>query len=106
MIDKKSFCSILEDCRRMEEYVDKLSEVNISLEDDHPYYTFVGHIIDMLDKQFNGEWVSYYFYERGCNGYEMRNEPTPLLWDENDREIWIHSDEELYDYLSKNCPEE
>lgn len=105
MIDKKSFCCLLEDCRNIESYVEKLSSVNISLDDDHPYYKFISHIIDFLDKQFNSDWVSYYFYERACDGMKMRGEPTPFLWDEHERAIWIHSDEELYDYLSENYSE-
>ena len=107
MIDKESFCNLLEDCRNIESYIDSLSNVNIQLNDDHPCYKRVSHVIEFLDKQFNSDsdWVSYYFYERNCDGMTMRGEPTPLLWDEHERCIWIHSDAELYDYLSEKYSE-
>lgn len=102
MISKNDFCCLLKDCRNIESYIDKLKGVKLSFEDDHPCYSLVSHIIDFLDKQFKGDWVGYYFYERECNGTELNHKPTPFLWEEDGTEIWIHSDEELYDYLLEN----
>ena len=61
MIDKESFCNLLEDCRNIESYIDSLSNVNILLNDDHPCYQLVSHVIEFLDKQFNSDsdLVSY-----------------------------------------------
>lgn len=103
MISKENFCSLLSSCRELDEYIQKLRRsLFIELMDAHPCFSTLDTIIECLDKEFDCDSVSYYFYERNCNGTEMNGEPTPFLWEADGTEVWIHSDEELYEYLVKN----
>ena len=106
MIQKETFCSLLKVCRELWEYIHKLNELDIGLRDDNILYKLLDKVIFSLDDEFDSESVSYYFFERECNGMEMRGKPTPFLWEADGTEVWIHSDEELYDYLVKNKCEE
>lgn len=99
MISKETFCTLLKSCKSLWEYSRKLRDVGINLDDDHICYKLLDNIIFALDDEFDGDSVSYYFFERECNGMEMNGKSTPFLWEEDGTEVWIHSDEELYEYL-------
>ena len=99
MIKKEDFCDLLKCCRDFTTYTRQLYSLGISLRDNSPADTLIQCVIDSLDNEFDGDTVSYYFFERDCNGTEMYGESVPLLWEKDGTPIWIHSDEELYDYL-------
>ena len=102
MISKETFCSLLQTASELWEYTRKLRDLGINLSDDHMCFKMIDSIIFALDDEFDCDSVSYYFFERDCNGMEMRGKPTPFLWEADGTEVWIHSVEELYEYLSKN----
>lgn len=103
---RETFCSLLKVCRELHEYIQRLYSVEITLIDSNILYRTIDSIIFALDDEFDSENVSYYFFERDCNGMEMGGKPTPFLWEADDTPIWIHSDEELYDYLLANKKED
>lgn len=105
MISMDTFSSLLNSCRHMNQHIANLHKLGIFIDDNNPVYRLIDSVIGALDEEFNTNSVSYYFFERDCNGIEMNGKPTPFLWEADGREVWIESDDELYLYLKKQRDE-
>ena len=100
MVSKESFCKLINCLKSVDSYMDKIHSLGFTISDDNLLFDVGEAIVDTLEKEMNAEGsISYYCWERNYDGENMDGVPTPFLWDENGKEVWIKSTEDLYDYL-------
>ncbi len=107
MISKERFCKIINNLKKVNEFVEETNERARKLDDaiiSDFYNTMslsISHeeiVVELLDNMFDTDMISYWIYELDY-GKKYRK---GCIQDANGKEINVKTAEKLYDYLVAN----